>query len=206
MRAASQDMVMSADPAGRVVYTRASKTTVPTALVDGTELLWGAQRLGVWKVATGQWATAVETEHMQFVHSVIQLHRNGRAWSECREIEMKYRRGMFTRKYTSWSCPNSLAALVVLSAPAPKSAAATKPRKAVEAELDTAGGGGKKRTKGKVTFVHDADSQGVPICRNWNNNFPCFGRGAAKNGKGTACTMSHSCGVCLKKHRACDHH
>ena len=118
---------------------------------------------------------------------------------------MKYRRGMFTRKYTSWSCPNSLAALVVLSAPAPKSAAATKPRKAVEAELDTAGGGGKKRTKGKVTFVHDTDSQGVPICRNWNNNFPCFGRGSAK-GKGTACAMSHSCGVCLKKHRACDHH
>ena len=103
MKARAQEMVQPVDGCGRVSYVAKSRMTTPTPLKDSTDLMRGAQRLGSWKAASGQWVVSEQTEHMNFVHAIVNLERNGRPWAEVREIEIQYRRGIFTKKFISWS-------------------------------------------------------------------------------------------------------
>ena len=197
MLAKSQEMVLTQSGG----YVPKVKVSTPKPLQNSIDLLFGGARLGAWKAACNIWVMQEATEHMHFVHACVQLERNGRTWAVVRDIEMQYRRGMFTGKYTSWRDDNALAALVVLSS-------TQMPSRATGATKSADGGGeakGRKRPKdeSKPVFKHEQDSKGIDICRNWNNGHPCFGKG---KGKGKTCSMSHTCAVCLGNHKACDHH
>ena len=189
MRDKAREMVMTSTGG----YIPRINITSPTPLKDSVELLFGGMRGGDWMLGTGQWVHAQVTEHMHFLHKCVKLVQQGHAWATVRDIEMEYRRGMFTGKYSSWDCAYSLTSLIVLSAPA------TKPR----AARDNSDPPPTKRTKagGGVKFKHDQDSSGTDICRNWNNGTACRALGT-----GGACKLSHVCAVCLKKHKACDMH
>ena len=194
LKAQAQEMVVTLSGG----YVPKIKSTTVKPLEDEWQLLLGGGRLGMWKVATGQWAQAVQVEHMHYLHKIVELKVNGHDWEVVREIERKYRVGMHTGKYSSWDCGSTLATLVVLSAK-------VKPPKRAAPAPNPGAGGNKKQKGGKgagfVQAVHKKDSSGTVLCKNWNVGIPC--RGPGNQG---SCTLGHTCFVCLKNHKACDHH
>jgi hypothetical protein len=194
MRAQSEELVFTSTGG----YIPKSSVAKQKPLETVYMLLFGGARLGDWAVATGRWLQAESTEHTQFIHHIVKLVHQGRDWSSVREVEMAYRRGMYTGKYVAWGDTNTLSSLIVLNGPGPAPKARRQPSPPDDADQSK-----KKVKKGGISFVHDTDSNGKDICRNWNNGMPCFGRGKGKN---KTCQMSHRCAVCLQPHKACDHH
>jgi len=178
-----------------------SRGIKPKDLEDEFDLLFGGPRLGDWKVKTNQWAPEEATEHMHFLHAIVKLSKQGRPWAVVRDIEMAYRKGMHCGKYTSWDDLNQLSSLVVLTAPF--AGKRSKSRNSKQPSHDSSDDEQEstqkkkkiKKTK-KLTFKHTKDSKGQTLCRNWNNGFACKAN----------CEHSHRCAVCLKDHKAVDHH
>ena len=214
----SQEMIWTATGTLKPKSTTAS----PKALSDSNELVYGGTRLGQHMHGIGRWSLIEMLEHTKFLFIIVKLETQGYSWAQLVSLELHYRQGMHSHKYSSWADESTIATQVILlcrpQARTKQSARKKSPDRARPKKKKAAAADSDKNTKKKkklndakgthLTFKHTEDASGKPICRNFNNNVPCKpGKPGSKTPKGKCPSgMVHLCAMCLKPHRACDHH
>ena len=185
--APQEEMVQAVGANGAAVWRRSTKTAKPKPLPAPLDLMIGGFRLGCHCMAYRDWSSGDVFAHLQFLIKITELHtKSGYPWAAVALLEDKYRLKMHIEEFTSWNDPTALSTLMSTTMAAP-----TAQRSAGRA----ASGGGRKATitvKGTQRFC-----DGVPVCSNWNNGFPCK--------RGTDCTYKHVCSFCASdKHPSKD--